>query len=147
MLLIRFYRLLCMRTNRRYIGKTHLILEGSTESRLYGHETNYKSWNLGKKWVRRCGSFDVLFGSEYAIELINSFEFDTDDDNDIIIRIHEQIYIDAEREDFGDLCCNIRNAYTSIEDAEIKKKVSHDKYNAKLKLKRQEARDLNLQTK
>ena len=119
MILIRFYRLWCRKTGRWYVGKTRLILDAEVpsehrKSRLYYHEKQFKRWKRGKG--NRRGSFAVLEGGDYKIDLIKAFEFDTDNENDIIIRIHEQMFIDAEKEDCGDLCCNINNAYTSKEE-------------------------------
>lgn len=125
-MLIRFYRIKCRKSGKSYVGKTKLLLTldvgtpGYTKTRLYLHESALRRYKNEKS--NNCGSFDILEAGDYLIELIEAFEFETDNDDDVEIRIHEQLYIELERDLNPGLCCNMINSYTSKEDTEKKNK-------------------------
>jgi len=128
-----FYKLFCRKTGLVYAGKTKLTLQ----ERLDSHIQNYNTFLDGRGDI--CGSFRIIEQEDYDIIDIKSLEFaNIEDDRHIDIRIHEQLCITMLREDHGELCCNIKNAYTNmkeyqqewyIENAERIKEHSKEYYN------------------
>ena len=106
-MLITFYKLFCKKTGKVYAGKT----KNTLQERLHNHEYQYKIFVNGG--TNNCGSFSIIAEDDYDIIDISTLKFNTDDKNHIDIRIHEQLCIDLMREMYGELCCNIYNAYTN----------------------------------
>jgi len=129
----RFYRLICYRTNKTYIGKTIKSLDERLASHIcdaINYNPHLDRTNDTEKWgEKNCGSFGIVYktirGVDYDIELIKEHILC----DNLEARITEQIYLDEERLINVGNVVNIKEAYVSIEN-QIKKekKYQNDKY-------------------
>jgi hypothetical protein len=63
----KIYRLTCLNTGLEYIGSTC----DSLNRRLNNHSTKYNSWKQGK--ANNCGSFKIIEGGNYKIDLVEDY--------------------------------------------------------------------------
>jgi hypothetical protein len=63
----KIYRLVCNKTGLAYVGSTCETIQ----HRYNAHRNKYDAWKAGK--TNRCGSFRIVEGNDFRIELIENY--------------------------------------------------------------------------
>ena len=124
MTVFRYYRIKSLIDNKSYIGKTTQTLK----QRLQNHHRDLTAYLKKTRNSSNRGSFkiikDKLEGIDYAIELI----FELDVEQEPTERVIEQIFINNEKTTNPDGCCNINDAFISIDQTKQRKNEKAKKY-------------------
>ena len=112
----RIYSLVCNETGLEYIGSTCDTLC----RRLQGHKTKYGKWKNGLE--NKCGSFRILEGGNYSINLVENYPCN----NKKELNIRERYWYDEYKKNGSNLC-NINSPYRFYADLQAQRKAHDDK--------------------
>jgi hypothetical protein len=109
----KIYRIVCLDTLLEYIGSTCDTLP----RRLSNHIGKWKSWKQGK--ANKCGSFKILEGGNYKIELIEDYPCEKKEE----LHIRERYWYDLATTPL----CNCFLPYKFYSDLQKQRKIADDK--------------------
>ena len=109
----KIYKITCNKTGLEYVGSTCDTLN----RRLHNHVVKWGAWKAGK--TNRCGSFKILEGGDYKIELLENFPCNSKEE----LNKRERYWYDLATTPL----CNLFLPYRFYEDIQAQRKRTDEK--------------------